>query len=87
MARTRHSKVVPGRQMIVGIFLYDDSERSNADKVNEAARRYVAQFGRWPNVCYVHESDVPTGETQGETQIAVVVTDTLLPNHFWVGVR
>lgn len=45
--------------MNVGLLWHDDSQKPLEQIVAQAAQRYRERFGRDPNVCYVHPSDMP----------------------------
>ncbi len=73
-------------EMKTGLLWFDDSPRMpSADKVVKAVRRYREKFGRSPNVCYVHPSTVVDVQALS-AEVRVVVSSSVQPNHFWVGV-
>ena len=72
--------------MKTGLLWFDDSPRvSLADKVVDAVRHYREKFGRSPNVCYVHPSTMADAKA-APAEVRVVMSTTVQPNHFWVGV-
>lgn len=72
-------------QLEFGLLWYDGDRKSAlTGKVERAARRYQAKFGRWPNLCYVQQESLPQEmEWQG---VRIVGAANVLPDHFWVGV-
>jgi len=73
--------------MNVGMLWFDnDPKRSFDDKVSRAAEHYRRKYGRPPDVCFVH----PTSAQKVKDRAAgllVKTSKTVLPNHFWIGVR
>jgi len=68
-----------------GLLWYDNDRNCPlTGKVERAARRYQAKFGRWPNLCYVAQDCV--GEETEWQGVRIVGALNVLPNHFWVGV-
>jgi len=71
-------------QLDFGLLWYDSGKSALTGKVERAAERYQAKFGRRPNVCYVHEGSL---ERETEWQgVRIVGAANVLPHHFWVGV-
>jgi hypothetical protein len=81
--------------MEIGLLWYDDDPRRDLeDKVRQAALRYRAKYGRWPNTCYVHPQAV-TDQMEQELRvpcpkrqrivIRVVSAPNILPHHYWLG--
>ncbi len=68
-----------------GLLWYDGDPKSPlTSKVERAAARYLAKFGRRPNACFVHAASLEREiDWQG---IRVAGAPNVLPNHFWVGV-
>jgi len=72
----------------------DDPDRTLADKVLRAAKRYQRKYDRQPNLCFVHPDafeGLPVGrqgngkiEKTGEVEIRA--GRSILPHHFWIGV-
>lgn len=81
--------------MEIGLLWYDDNPRRELeDKVGEAAQRYRAKYGRWPNTCYVHPQMVAERLEQelrvacpkrSRTVIRVMSAPNILPHHYWLG--
>lgn len=72
-------------QLEFGLLWYDNDRKcALAGKVERAAQRYQAKFGRRPNLCYVHQQSL---EQETEWQgVRIVGAPNVLPDHFWVGV-
>ncbi|MCD6345405.1 MAG: hypothetical protein J7M17_07380 [Anaerolineae bacterium] len=68
----------------IGLLWYDSSAQNLAVKIAAAARRYRERFGGEPNVCYVHPSDLPTGECE-TNGIRVRTATNVLRHHLWLG--
>jgi hypothetical protein len=70
----------------VGLLWYDgDAGRSWQEKVADASDRYEEKFGIKPDVCLVNVGTVgPLLPVHG--RVRVVVTASILPDHFFVGV-
>lgn len=60
---------------------FDDSKRPVSEKIDEAIERFVAKFGRKPNVCLVN-----TAVVVSHPSLTVRAVDYVRPNNFWVGV-
>jgi len=82
--------------MEIGLLWYDgDPKRPLEEKIGQAAERYHAKVGRWPNTCYVHPQAV--GERGGEesslayrlqnprAMVRVLSAPNILLHHFWLG--
>ena len=70
-----------------GLLWFDnDPRRGLADKVSQAATRYVVRFGCHPTICYVNEAELngEGGEVRG---IRLQPVSNVLRHHFWVGVE
>lgn len=69
-----------------GLLWYDgDTKSSLTSKIERAASRYQAKFGRRPNACYVHPALL---EREMEWQgIRIKGLANVLPNHYWLGVE
>ena len=70
-----------------GLLWYDDDpQRSLAEKVGRAVRRFEQKFGARPNVCYVHPSAFGTeGKRLKVNGVVVAAKISVLRHHFWVG--
>jgi hypothetical protein len=75
-----------------GLLWFDDSPtRPVSDKIERAVQRYQQKYGRNPDVCYVHESEIRTQLQEGGLSLAqdvkVLPTKSMLPHHFWLGIQ
>jgi len=70
-----------------GMLWFDNDAKSDLQsKVKKAADYYRNKYGRAPNLCYVHPSMIQ--EEQIKTgDISVCPNQTIIPNHFWIGVH
>jgi hypothetical protein len=73
-------------RMRVGWLWFDsDSGRTVEEKVQRAAERFRAKFGRRPDTCYVNPQAMEEKEQQcGE--VHVIAAQHILPHHFWLGI-
>lgn len=75
-------------QLEWGLLWFDaDSKKTLRQKVLDAATRYRVKYKMWPNLCYVHPSMLAGGDCTLIDGIRVTVLSTVLPHHFWIGVR
>ena len=73
--------------MNVGMLWFDNDPKIElAEKVQKAAAYYRRKYGSFPNVCFVHPSMMP-GEKLSSGKIVIKADQTILPNHFWLGVN
>jgi hypothetical protein len=71
-----------------GLLWFDDTPtRATADKIARAVARYNQKYGHKPDVCYVHPSLLPVGETVPIDGVQILTSHGVLPNHFWLGVQ
>lgn len=73
--------------MEIGMLWFDnDKGRDLSAKVARAAEHYERKFGRWPDLCFVHPSQLPGGSAEFKAGgVAVKASQTVLPYHFWLG--
>jgi hypothetical protein len=72
--------------MHVGLLWYDDdSKRAWFQKVDDAAQRYCEKFGVYPDICYMNPATLPADQAV-HRRLHIVLTEAILPNHFWVGI-
>jgi hypothetical protein len=68
-----------------GMLWFDnDPRRDLAQKVGRAAAHYRNKFGRRPNTCYVHPSELSKGARKIDG-VHVAALPSVLRHHFWVG--
>jgi hypothetical protein len=73
--------------MDIGMLWFDNDPKADVlSKVQKAAAYYSKKYGEAPNLCFVHPSMLPEPKTEAG-EIAVRTNKTMLPNHFWIGVR
>lgn len=72
--------------MNVGMLWFDnDPKRTFDEKLTRAAEHYRRKYGRAPEVCFVHPEVAKNSARSGGVQVET--SKTILPNHFWLGVR
>lgn len=72
--------------MKIGMLWFDNDPKADLKtKVERAVSYYSKKYNHSPNLCYVHPSMV-TGENS-ITDIDIRPNRSVLPNHFWIGVR
>ena len=76
----------------------DDPKRSVDEKIERAARRFLEKYGVVPNLCYANPRTVGDAQrsvafaaptvraAKGPVNISMKQANTILPNHFWLGV-
>ena len=67
------------------LWLDDDKQRSFEEKVRRAADYYQEKYGRSPELCLVSVKMLAVEKKVG--QIEVQPVKTVLPNHFWLGMK
>ncbi len=73
--------------MNIGMLWFDNDTKSDLiAKIDRAADYYRNKYGEKPNLCFVHPSMVAEDPLTGSA-IEVRTTPTVLPNHFWLGIR
>ena len=68
------------------LWLDDDKRRSFEEKVKRAADYYREKYGRFPELCLVNGAMLPD-EKKKVGRIEVQLTQTVLPHHFWLGMK
>ncbi len=68
------------------LWLDDDKGRPFEEKVKRAADYYKEKYGRLPELCLVNTSML-SEQKKKVGRIEVQPTRTVLPNHFWLGMR
>jgi len=74
--------------MRVGM-LWLDSDRSESlpGRIRRASNYYREKYGRSPDLCFVHPSAREEGMPSSVDGLEVRAEITVLPDHFWIGVR
>jgi hypothetical protein len=70
-----------------GLLWFDsDPKRKLPEKIDRAAARYQAKFGRQPTICYINIKDLDDmiEEIQG---VQLRVVNNVRPHHFLIGVE
>ncbi len=69
-----------------GLLWFDNDPQSKlTDKINRAAVRYQAKFGRRPTTCYVNAAEF-NDQIQEINGIRLRAMTNILRHHFWIGV-
>lgn len=72
--------------MKLGMLWFDnDPKKTNAVRVEEAAKYYQKKYGEFPNVCFTNPVNCQEDFSVGG--ISVRANKSVLPNHFWIGVN
>jgi hypothetical protein len=80
--------------MNIGMLWFDnDTKVDFFTRIERAALYYRQKYGKTPTVCYVHPSMLPQhAESTAHSpvksgNIEVRENQSVLPNHFWIGVN
>ena len=75
--------------MKTGLLWYDsDTGRDLAAKVARAAAHYQQKYGQAPRLCVVNPAEMQgDGASLHIAGIEVSASKTVLPHHFWLGVK
>lgn len=69
-----------------GMLWFDDKENRELDqKIERASAYYESKYNTRPNLCFVHPTML-LGSPASLDGIEVRATNSVLPNHFWLGV-
>ena len=72
--------------MNIGMLWFDNDTKTDlTTRIQRAADYYRTKYGADPNLCFVHPSMV-AAPTEG-TNVEVRTTKSVLPNHFWLGIK
>lgn len=72
--------------MNTGMLWFDDSDKPLQTKIKRAVDYYQEKYETSPNLCVVHPSMIPEGETTFES-IMVKHATAVMPHHYWIGVH
>ncbi len=73
--------------MNIGMLWFDnDPKRPFDEKVSRAAEHYRQKYGRTPELCYVHPKSAATAKERA-AGLVVKTSRSVLPHHFWIGVK
>ncbi len=67
------------------LWLDDDAKRPFAEKVERAAEYYQQKYGRLPELCLVNPGMLAQKQHIGRLEVQPL--RTVLPHHFWLGMR
>ncbi len=74
--------------MKVGMLWFDDcGDVAIAERIEQAVDYYHSKYGHKPNLCFVHPDSMDDGNTASELPLEIKASQTLLQNHFWLGVE
>jgi hypothetical protein len=80
--------------MDIGMLWFDNDPKAEvAVKIDRAAIYYRDKYGKDPNLCFVHPTMMYNGSIQEEDNsfrsgnIEVRTSQSVLPNHFWLGIN
>jgi len=71
-----------------GLLWYDPDGKLQ-DRIRRASRKHLAKYGRWPNTCQVHPSEL-TGTDEAQVQVdgalvRVLPSKTVSRCYYWIG--
>jgi hypothetical protein len=72
-----------------GMLWYDNDPRADlATKVGRASAYYFHKYGQTPDLCFVHPTMLPVGQSYLKIgNIEVKPNRAVLPNHLWIGLK
>ncbi len=75
--------------MTTGLLWFDnDAGRDLAAKVARAAAHYQQKYGRPPQLCFVNPAALNGKNNSARVAgVEVVPSRTVLPHHFWLGMK
>jgi hypothetical protein len=80
--------------MKIGMLWFDNDPKAGVEiKIERAAAYYQGKYGRQPDLCFVHPSMLPIVAGAPEVnpvragKVEVRTSNTVLPNHFWIGIN
>lgn len=73
--------------MNVGMLWFDNDPKSAIEmKIERAAAYYTKKYGKTPDLCFVHPSELGQASPKSG-KIQVRSSTSVLPHHFWIGVE
>ncbi len=73
--------------MDIGMLWFDNDPKTDLQsKVMRAAAYYAVKYGQAADLCFVHPSMI-NSEKADAGEVSVRTHASVLPNHFWIGVR
>ena len=77
--------------MKIGLLWFDNDPKADlTTKVQRAASYYLTKYGHPPTLCQVHPSMLPSSNTDSPLAICGVLvraSQSVLTNHFWLGLK
>jgi hypothetical protein len=75
--------------MKTGLLWFDnDAGRDLPTKVARAAAHYQRKYGQAPQLCFVNPTSLNgSGDSLRVAGVMVMASRTVLPHHFWLGVK
>jgi hypothetical protein len=72
--------------MDTGMLWFDDSDQPLSSKIKRAVTYYQEKYEKQPNLCVVHPTMIPEGETKVE-EVEVRQATAVMPHHYWIGIH
>lgn len=76
--------------MHIGMLWFDNDPKSTLEvKIEQAAKYYLNKYTRTPTLCYVNPSMLTQEQATEKLVLAgleIKSSQSVLPNHFWIGV-
>ena len=73
--------------MNVGMLWFDNDPKTDLqNKIERAASYYHKNYGKAPDLCFVHPSMLQDGTTR-TGRIEVRPSRSVLPHHLWIGIH
>ena len=71
--------------MNIGMLWFDNDSKTTLEaKVGRAVSYYQGKYGKAPTLCFVNPKMDAPGTVAG---LEVRTTRSVMPNHFWIGVK
>jgi hypothetical protein len=73
--------------MDIGMLWFDSNHQQDVRvRIERASSYYKSKYGREPDLCYVHPSMLVGAIPKVVGGLKVRTSQTVLPNHFWLGI-
>jgi len=73
--------------MNIGMLWFDNDSKTTLEaKVGRAVSYYQGKYGKAPTLCFVHPSMLQAN-VNAVAGLEVRTTRSVMPNHFWIGVK
>jgi hypothetical protein len=74
--------------MDIGMLWFDSNHQQDVSvRIERASTYYRSKYGRKPDLCYVHPSMLCGAILKEVDGLKVRTSQTVLPNHFWLGIE